>query len=225
MYERRGQNLGRDRITARRAAASAQGRSVSRGHRRVVTSHARSDRAVATRSGGGAELIAGVPRDRVLRLLRCDGGRGRERAQLHAGGTDGGCGRRGCVRGPRAPALAQWRRRWPAGPPGYSGGCVGGVIRTFTVVGVVREPGSASGSSLDTFRRVYLPTAVESPDTWLLRVRGNPEQARQALVERLSVIDPTLMNVMPLQALARMQTYPLQVAFGSRSSWEDSRSR
>jgi predicted permease len=85
--------------------------------------------------------------------------------------------------------------------------------RTFTVVGVVRDPGSASGSSLDTFRRVYLPTSVESPEPWLLRVRGNAEQMRQALLERLSAIDPTLMNVLSLKALARLQTYPLQVAF------------
>ena len=85
--------------------------------------------------------------------------------------------------------------------------------RTFTVVGVVRDPGSASGSSLDTFRRVYLPTSVESPEPWLLRMRGNAEQMRQALLERLTAIDPTLMNVISLQALARLQTYPLQIGF------------
>jgi predicted permease len=84
---------------------------------------------------------------------------------------------------------------------------------TFTVVGVVRDPRSASGSSLDTFRRVYLPTSVENPEPWLLRVRGNAEQMRQALLERLTAIDSTLINVITLQALARLQTYPLQVAF------------
>ena len=85
--------------------------------------------------------------------------------------------------------------------------------RTFTVVGVVRDPGSASGSSLDTFRRVYLPTSVENPEPWLLRVRGNPEQARQALLERLTAIDPTVIQIISLQATARLQTYPLQIAF------------
>ena len=84
--------------------------------------------------------------------------------------------------------------------------------RTFTVVGVVREPGRASVSSLEAFR-VYLPTSVENPEPWLLRVRGNAEQMRQALLERLSAIDPTLMNVISLQALARLQTYPLQIGF------------
>ena len=85
-------------------------------------------------------------------------------------------------------------------------------VGTFTVVGVVRDPGRASGSSLDAFR-VYLPTSVENPEPWLLRMRGNAEQMRQALLERLSAIDPTLMNVISLQTLARLQTYPLQIAF------------
>ena len=85
--------------------------------------------------------------------------------------------------------------------------------RTFTVVGVVRDPGSASGSSLDAFRRVYVPTSIESPEPWLLRIRGNAEQMRQTLLERLTAIDPTLINVISLQALARLQTYPLQIAF------------
>ena len=85
--------------------------------------------------------------------------------------------------------------------------------RTFTVVGVVRDPGRTSGSSADTFRRVYVPTSVESPEPWLLRMRGNAEQTRQALLERLSAVDQTLMNVVSLQALARLQTYPLQIGF------------
>jgi putative ABC transport system permease protein len=36
---------------------------------------------------------------------------------------------------------------------------------------------------------------------------------RQALTERLLTTDQTLVNVISLQSLARMQTYPLQVAF------------
>ena len=79
--------------------------------------------------------------------------------------------------------------------------------RTLTVVGVVRNPGRDSGS-------VYVPTSPETPETALfLRVRGNPEQARQVLLERLSSIDPTLMNVMTLRALTGMHAYALQVAF------------
>jgi predicted permease len=78
--------------------------------------------------------------------------------------------------------------------------------RTLTIVGVVR-PGRDSGS-------VYVPTSPETPETALfLRVRGNPEQARQVLLERLSSIEPALFNIMTLRALAGMQTYTLQIAF------------
>ena len=115
------------------------------------------------------------------------------------------------------------RQLWPNGagvgqqvrldvPQPASPGAPSVSSRTFTVVGVVRDPGRASGSSLDAFR-VYLPTSVENPEAWLLRVRGNAEQMRQPLLERLSAIDPTLMNVISLQALARLQTYPLQIGF------------
>jgi hypothetical protein len=89
----------------------------------------------------------------------------------------------------------------------------GEASRTFTVVGVVRDPGRVSGASPDTFRRVYLPTSVESPEPWLLRMRGNAEQSRQALLERLSAVDQTLINVISLQALARLETYPLKIGF------------
>jgi predicted permease len=87
--------------------------------------------------------------------------------------------------------------------------------RTLTVVGVVRDPGRDGGASyLDTFRGVYLPTGPESPGTWLmLRVRGNPEQARQTLLERLTSIDPALSNIITLQTIAGMQTYILQILF------------
>jgi ABC-type antimicrobial peptide transport system permease subunit len=87
--------------------------------------------------------------------------------------------------------------------------------RTLTVVGVVRDPGRDAGASyLDTFRGVYLPTSVESPERWLmLRVRGNPEQARLALLERLTSIDPAMSNIITLRTMAQMQTYVLQGAF------------
>jgi hypothetical protein len=87
--------------------------------------------------------------------------------------------------------------------------------RTLTVVGVVRDPGREAGFSyLETFRGVYLPTGLETPKTWLfLRVRGNPEQARLTLVERLMRIDPSLGQTITLQGMAGMQTYLLQMGF------------
>ena len=87
--------------------------------------------------------------------------------------------------------------------------------RTLTVVGIVSDPGRASGMSyLDTFGGVYLPADPETSGTWLfLRVRGNPELARLALLERLTSIDPALGNVITLGTMAGMQTYILQIAF------------
>jgi ABC-type antimicrobial peptide transport system permease subunit len=68
-------------------------------------------------------------------------------------------------------------------------------------------------SYLFTFRGVYLPAAAESASTWLfLRIHGEPERARQALFERLTRIDPDL-NIITVRAMARSQTYVLQVAF------------
>ena len=60
---------------------------------------------------------------------------------------------------------------------------------------------------------VYVPTEVETAGTeLLLRVRGNPDQARQALLERLTGLDPAF-GVMTLRSFAFMQTYLLRSAF------------
>ena len=95
------------------------------------------------------------------------------------------------------------RQLWP------NGDGVGQVLsleapsRTLTVVGVVRDPK----------RVVYLPIGPEAPGTNLmLRVRGNPEQARQALLGRLTGLDPAF-GVMTLRAMTGMQAYLLQSAF------------
>ena len=59
---------------------------------------------------------------------------------------------------------------------------------------------------------MYLPTGPESPGTWLfLRVRDDLAQARQALLERLTGLDPVF-GVMTLTN--GMQTALLQIAFG-----------
>jgi predicted permease len=74
----------------------------------------------------------------------------------------------------------------------------------LTVVGIVRDPKRAS---------VYRPTGPESPGTDLtLRVRGNPEQARQDLVERLPGLDPGF-GVMTLRSVSEMQAYLLRIGF------------
>jgi predicted permease len=87
--------------------------------------------------------------------------------------------------------------------------------RTLTVVGVMRDPRAASGiTSLDKLPGVYLPTGPESPGTWLmLRVRGNPDEVRLALVGKLPGLDPGF-GVMTLRTTAEAQAYMLRIAFG-----------
>jgi predicted permease len=103
------------------------------------------------------------------------------------------------------------RQLWP------NGGGIGQVVRfetpqspsssrSLTVVGIVRG---------EAIRGVYVPTTVETAGTALtLRVRGNPEQARVALVERLTAIDPTLINILTYKTMTGMQAYILRLAFG-----------
>ena len=78
--------------------------------------------------------------------------------------------------------------------------------RSLTVVGIVRG---------EAIRGVYVPSTVETPGTALtLRVRGNPEQARVALLDRLTAIDPTLINILTYRTMTSMQAYLLRLAFG-----------
>ena len=86
--------------------------------------------------------------------------------------------------------------------------------RTFTVVGVVRD---VAGFRIAPFKQavVYVPTSAAMPRTSLIaRVHGDPELARQTLLNRLTTIDPDMARqVMTMRTLARMETYFLQIAF------------
>jgi predicted permease len=88
--------------------------------------------------------------------------------------------------------------------------------RTVTVVGVMRDSrAAASGTaSLDKLPSVYLPTGPESPGTRLmLRVRGNPDQVRLALLGKLPGLDPGF-GVLTLRTTAEAKAYMLRIAFG-----------
>jgi hypothetical protein len=87
--------------------------------------------------------------------------------------------------------------------------------RAFVVVGVARDVGGGLRfPDLFTFRGVYVPTSRENAGTSLtLRVRGDPAPARQALVERLSSIDPSMGSIITMRAIAATQTYILRIAF------------
>ncbi|HEY7497727.1 MAG TPA: ABC transporter permease [Vicinamibacterales bacterium] len=87
------------------------------------------------------------------------------------------------------------------------------VSRTFVVVGIARD---VAGFKFPKFEGagVYIPISAEAPETsFTLRMRGDPEIARRALVDRLTAIDPSLGEVLTLRLLARMATYLLQIGF------------
>jgi predicted permease len=82
--------------------------------------------------------------------------------------------------------------------------------RTFTVVGVVRD---VAGFGIEVVH-VYVPTSVAMPETSLtVRVRGDPEQARRALLQRLTAVDPNMGQVLTMRTAAGMKTYFLQIGF------------
>ena len=86
--------------------------------------------------------------------------------------------------------------------------------RTLTVVGVVRD---VAGFRIAPFKQavVYVPTSTAMPGTSLIvRAHGDPELARQALLDRLTAIDPDITRqVATMRTVARMETYFLQIAF------------
>jgi predicted permease len=86
--------------------------------------------------------------------------------------------------------------------------------RTFTVVGVVRD---VAGFRIAPLKQavVYVPTSATVPKTTLIaRVHGDPELARETLLNRLTTIDPDMARqVTTMRAAARAETYFLQIAF------------
>ncbi len=85
--------------------------------------------------------------------------------------------------------------------------------RTFTVVGIARDvPGFRFADSEEA--EVYVPISASAAKTSLIvRVHGDPEQARQALLQRLTLIDPNMGEVVTMRTVARIETYFLQIAF------------
>ena len=61
---------------------------------------------------------------------------------------------------------------------------------------------------------VYVPIGAEAARTALtMRVHGDSERARRALVERLTAIDPNMAEVTTLRTLASMEAYLLGIPF------------
>ena len=95
----------------------------------------------------------------------------------------------------------------PAAPPYPS--------RAYTVIGVARDVGGGTMFQFFSFSGVYLPIDPQSPGTSLmLRVRGDPGQARLALLDRLTRVDPALDHeIGTMRTIAGMGGYLLQIAF------------
>ena len=87
--------------------------------------------------------------------------------------------------------------------------------RAYTVVGVARDVDGGDMFQIFAFSGVYLPIDLQSPGrSLLLRVRGDPGQARLALLDRLLQVDPALDHeIGTLRTLAGMGAYILQIAF------------
>lgn len=83
----------------------------------------------------------------------------------------------------------------------------------FTIVGVVRD---VAGFRLTAFSEagVYIPTDLATAGTSLtVRVGGDPDHARRALLQRLTAVDPNMGQVITMRTLARMETYLLKSGF------------
>jgi hypothetical protein len=88
-------------------------------------------------------------------------------------------------------------------------------LSTYTVIGVARDVGGTSVFRFFSFSGLYLPTNPQTPGTSLtVRVRGDAEHARRALLDRLTEVDPALDHeIRTMRTLAGLGTYVLQIAF------------
>jgi predicted permease len=87
--------------------------------------------------------------------------------------------------------------------------------RAYTIVGIARDVRGPAMFQFFAFSGMYLPIDLRSPGTSLmLRLRGDPEHARLALLDRLLRVDPALDHeVATLRTVAGMGAYILQIVF------------
>ena len=85
--------------------------------------------------------------------------------------------------------------------------------RMVTVVGVARD---VPGFRITDVKEagVFLPTSLEAAKTSIVaRVQGEPGLARQALLDRLTRVDPNMGMIITMRTVARLETFFLQTAF------------
>ena len=61
---------------------------------------------------------------------------------------------------------------------------------------------------------MFLPTSLDAPKTSVVaRVNGDPDLARQTLIDHLTRIDPNMGMIVTMRSVARLETFFLQIAF------------
>ncbi len=85
--------------------------------------------------------------------------------------------------------------------------------RMVTVVGVSRDvPGFRFSDIKDA--GMFVPTSLDMPHTSVAaRVKGDPDLARQTLIEHLTRIDPNMGMIVTMRTVARLETFFLRIAF------------
>jgi predicted permease len=85
--------------------------------------------------------------------------------------------------------------------------------RSVTVVGVARD---VRGFRITDVKEagVFFPTSLDVARTSIVaRVEGEPTLARQALLARLTKVDPNMGQIITMRTVARLETFFLQLAF------------
>ena len=85
--------------------------------------------------------------------------------------------------------------------------------RIVTVVGVSRD---VPGFRFTDVRKadIFVPTSPDAPSTSLVaRVNGDPDVARQTLLDHLTKVDPNMDMIVTLRSLARLERLLLGIAF------------
>ena len=85
--------------------------------------------------------------------------------------------------------------------------------RMVTVVGVSRD---VAGFRITDVKEadVFLPTSLDVAKTAVVaRVHGDPDLARQTLIDHLTRIDPNMGMIVTMRTVARLESFFLQIAF------------
>ena len=85
--------------------------------------------------------------------------------------------------------------------------------RVVTVVGVARDVrGFRFGNRMDSI--VFVPTSVDVPRTAVMaRITGDPDLARQLLLDHFARVDPNIGMIVTMRTVARLEKFFLGIAF------------